>query len=551
MSEHYTMSRMLADVGKTQSDLEHATHYKERKDSFDKMVQKWGAQEVIESPSGTFLSGQLHSFHGESDAAINDHLKAIKLLEAGRTNLPDEKSRSTFFDDKTLFYDTAILELLERRRFAEAFELIERSRSRGMADLLFTKKLTLSRPEEQALYGEAQRRRAEIAALQKKLFDYRLRADRESVASEIQTAEQQIAELERADREAAAQLAKKAPRLGELVVPQPVSLDRVQQMLRRDRCDMLYYLVQNSMIILWHIGSDSMHVCNVPLPRSVLQAKVSALHNGVASWDAKFNETAARELFLFLIQPTLAWIKSQQLVLIPHAELNDLPFAALIDPSGKSLGEAFALSDAPSAGVLLDLKKGEAIAKDRLLAAADPGIEEARDEVEAVAAFYPGRNKTVIEPLITESEVKSSAGDYDVLHFSVHGKFNPLEPMLSYLEFGQDARDDGRLTAAEMFGLPLGKAKLVVLSACETGQIEATPGNEILGMERALVYAGANNLVLSGWKVDSASTALWMKTFYREAQQKPLAEAARLALLEVKSKYPEPHHWAAFRLVGK
>ena len=123
--------------------------------------------------------------------------------------------------------------------------------------------------------------------------------------------------------------------------------------------------------------------------------------------------------------------------------------------------------------------------------------------------------------------------------------------MLSCLHFRTDARNDGRLTAAEMFGLPLGKAKIVVLSACETGQTEATRGNEILGMERALLYAGANNLVLSSWMVDSASAALWMKTFYREAQQKPLAEAARLALVEVKSKYPEPHHWAAFRLVGK
>ena len=95
----------------------------------------------------------------------------------------------------------------------------------------------------------------------------------------------------------------------------------------------------------------------------------------VANAGSKFDETPARELFLFLIQPALGWVKSQQLVLIPHAELNHLPFAALIDPSGKSLGEAFALSDVPSAGVLLDLKKGEAIAKDRLLAAADPGID--------------------------------------------------------------------------------------------------------------------------------------------------------------------------------
>jgi CHAT domain-containing protein len=231
--------------------------------------------------------------------------------------------------------------------------------------------------------------------------------------------------------------------------------------------------------------------------------------------------------------------------------MNYLPFAALVEPSGKSLGEMFALSDAPNAGLLLDLKKGEAVSKGRLFAAADPGIEAARGEVEAVAAFYPERNKTVVDPLVAESEVKASAGPYDVLPLSVHGKLTPLEPMLSYLQLGKDARDDGRLTAAEMFGLSLGKTHLVVLSACETGQTEATPGNEVLGMERALLYAGANNLVLSQWPVDAASTALWMKTFHREAQTKPLAEAARLALIETKKKYPQPYYWAAFRLVGR
>ncbi len=548
VTEHYTLQASAVEAGKTQSDLEHAMHYEERKDSFDKMLQKWGTQ-VTESAQGLFLRANLHSFKGESDAALSDYLKAIELLEAGRINLPDEKARSTFFDDKMVFYYAAIPELLERRRFAEAFQIMERSRSRGMADLLSSKKLTFSGREEQALYGQVESLRAEIDLLQKTLFWYR--SEHDKFQSQIKSTEEKIQQLEKQNQNVTAEVGKKAPRLRELVVSQPVSLDRVQQILRRDRCDMLYYLVDNTRVILWHIGGDSVHLRNVLLPRSVLQAKINALQNGVASRYAKFDETTARELFFFLIQPALAWITSQHLVLIPNAELNDLPFAALIDPSGKSLGEAFALSDAPSAGILLDLKKGEAIAKSRLLAAADPGIEEARGEVEAVAAFYAEDSKTVVESLITESEVKSSAAGYDVLHFSVHGKFNPLEPMLSYLEFGKDRRNDGRLTAAEMFGLPLDKVKLVVLSACETGQTEATLGNEILGMERALVFAGANNLVLSSWKVDAASTALWMKTFHREAQQKPLAEAARLALLEVKSKFPEPYHWAAFRLVGR
>jgi CHAT domain-containing protein len=521
-------------------------------ESADKLRQESGVPE--EGVRGAFNRGTWHAMQGESDAALAEYLKAIELLEADRRNLVDEKSRSTFFEDKITFYYPAISELLERLRFAEAFELMERSRSRGMADLLSSKKVALPRPEEQELYGETQRLRAEIGLLQRKLFEYRARPDRDGFASEMKSAEQKIEQLEKQDRNVTAEMAQKAPRLRELTVSKPVSLDRVQQMLRSDGCDMLYYLALDNMVILWHIGGDSVHVRNVFLPRSELQAKITALRNSVANRDAKFDELRARELFLFLIQPALGWVKSHQLVLIPHAEMNYLPFAALIDPSGKSLGEAFALSDAPSAGLLLDLKKCNAITKGRLLAAADPGIGDARDEVEAVAAFYPGRSKTVIEPLITESEVKSSVGDYDLLHFSVHGEFtrpNQPEPMLSCLHFSPDVHNDGRLTAAEMFGLPLGKAKLVVLSACETGQTEATRGNEILGMERALLYAGVNNLVLSSWKVDSASAALWMKTFYREAQQKPLAEAARLALIEVKNKYPEPYHWAAFRLVGK
>jgi CHAT domain-containing protein len=336
-----------------------------------------------------------------------------------------------------------------------------------------------------------------------------------------------------------------------LIVSQPASLERVQEMLRRDGSEMLYYLSLDDSLILWHIAGESQHVRSILFPRSELKAKVAALRASVSTPDAKFDEKLARGLFLYLIQPALGWIKTHHLVLIPHAEMHRLPFAALVAPSGQSLGEMFALSDAPSAGLLLDLKKGGAIENGRLLAAADPDIEEARSEVEAVGSFYPDRSKTVIDALIPESEVKSVAGDYDVLHFSVHGKFMPLEPMLSYLQLGKDARDNGRLTAAEMFGLPLGKARLVVLSACETGEAEATPGNEVLGIERALLYAGANNLVLSLWPVDAASTALWMKTFHAEARHKPLAEAAQAASIEVKKKFPQPYYWAAFRLVGR
>jgi CHAT domain-containing protein len=113
--------------------------------------------------------------------------------------------------------------------------------------------------------------------------------------------------------------------------------------------------------------------------------------------------------------------------------------------------------------------------------------------------------------------------------------------------------DDGKLTAAEMFGLPLDKSRLVVLSACETGRAEATHANEVLGMVRALIYAGAGTLILSYWEVDSAATALWMETFYEAARSRPLPEAARAALTKVKShpSYRHPYYWAAFAMIGR
>jgi CHAT domain-containing protein len=94
---------------------------------------------------------------------------------------------------------------------------------------------------------------------------------------------------------------------------------------------------------------------------------------------------------------------------------------------------------------------------------------------------------------------------------------------------------------------------LVVLSACETGRAEATHGNEILGLVRALIYAGAGTLVLSYWEVDSDATALWMQTFYEAALTRPVAEAARVALVRVKSNpaYSHPYYWAAFAMIGR
>jgi CHAT domain-containing protein len=269
--------------------------------------------------------------------------------------------------------------------------------------------------------------------------------------------------------------------------------------------------------------------------------------------DAPFREDLAKELFLYLIQPALGWLSGDKLAIIPQADLQSLPFQVFEDPaSGAFLGERFQITYAPNASILLQLKKQRNLASGSLLAACDPSLPGAPEEVKTLARFYPGRQKVVTESLIRKTDLKQWVGSYDILHLAVHGQFDSQEPLLSKVKLGGTA-GDGDLTAAEMFGLPLDNTRIATLSACETGRVRTTRSNEIQGIVQALLFAGAQSVLVSAWKVDSTSTSVWMRTFYREAQSRTPAEAAREAIREVRRRpeYNHPFYWAPFLLIAR
>jgi CHAT domain-containing protein len=175
-----------------------------------------------------------------------------------------------------------------------------------------------------------------------------------------------------------------------------------------------------------------------------------------------------------------------------------------------------------------------------------------------------------------EETVKSAKG-MRVLHIATHGFFEPdqglggntEDAMLrSGLYFAGASRvlggapappdlDDGILTAYEATGLNLQGTELVVLSACETGLGEATNGEGVFGLRRALQEAGAQAVLMSMWKVPDAETRKLMTLFYKKwlaGEDKQTAlRAAQLELREdVISRWQEdrPHDWAAFVLVS-
>src|SRR6185503_10453569 len=77
-----------------------------------------------------------------------------------------------------------------------------------------------------------------------------------------------------------------------------------------------------------------------------------------------------------------------------------------------------------------------------------------------------------------------------------------------------DPNNDGLLEAREIMNLKL-NADLAVLSACETANGRIAPGEGVMGTSWAFFVAGTRSILVSEWKVNSASTSNLMANFYR------------------------------------
>jgi CHAT domain-containing protein len=99
--------------------------------------------------------------------------------------------------------------------------------------------------------------------------------------------------------------------------------------------------------------------------------------------------------------------------------------------------------------------------------------------------------------------------------------------------------------------MDLARTNLVVLSACQTQLGAQSKGDDIVGLNRAFIYAGASSVIASLWTVDDETTSLLMKSFYGHLKQgMSRAAALQAAQTATRKKYPHPYYWAAFVLTG-
>lgn len=262
------------------------------------------------------------------------------------------------------------------------------------------------------------------------------------------------------------------------------------------------------------------------------------------------------ELYGLLISPIRQDLAEfHRLTIVPHGPLHYLPFHALFD-GGQYLLEAFELRFLPAASILRYASAGQASPPGVLALGHSAGgrLPFAVREAQTVADLLGG--ETCLEAEATLESFKAAAPSFGTLHLAAHGQFREDNPLFSSLTLA-----DGWLTALDAFDLRL-KAGLVTLSGCDTGRSAIRGGDELLGLMRAFLYAGAASLVMSLWVVDDRSTARWMEAFYRAlARGETKAAAVREAQLRFlhprkgageagDARTAHPYYWAPFVLVG-
>jgi CHAT domain-containing protein len=161
-----------------------------------------------------------------------------------------------------------------------------------------------------------------------------------------------------------------------------------------------------------------------------------------------------------------------------------------------------------------------------------------------VAALVGGT--CYLEDAATRAVFVAAAPQHGLLHIAAHGESRLDNPVFAHI-----ALADGQLGTHDVFNLRLDGA-LVTLSACETGRSAVVGGDELVGLSRGFLFAGAATLVQSLWRIDDAATARLMARFYTgvTAGRSPGA-ALRDAQCMLVGEGAHPHTWGAFQLVGR
>lgn len=349
------------------------------------------------------------------------------------------------------------------------------------------------------------------------------------------------------------------------------SIVQLQSSLSTNTALISYFIDENNSRLYTYLISKSKFTIQTKSLPAEYSKYITGLRNSLFFQEINTYKNAAYELHK-LLAPARIQRHIKDLVIVPTGRMGLIPFETLLSKKSDNTDfknlpywlHKFSIRYEFSAGLALQ-KKHEHNARPSALFCAPvtfpqglPELPGTEAEVNRISTLFNSKNisnSVLLKEKANEGVLKSgSLKSYSFVHFATHGIVDENSPELSRIFLqAQTGAEDGNLFAGEIYNLEL-NADLVTLSACQTGLGKISKGEGVIGLSRALVYAGAKNIIVSFWSVADESTAQLMTGFYQNVLDQSSVNYSRdlrKAKLELlNGQYSAPYYWAPFILIG-
>jgi CHAT domain-containing protein len=527
------------------------------------------ASQALEAP---WLKYQIHEILGDAlletgdvQGAHEQYVQAVAFIERIRAGIRVDEYRSAFFKDKLSVYEKLIRLCLDRGDSdgqAEAFFYLENCKARTLVDMLVNELEVAPAGDDDS---ETERYRKWQQLLEELHWYYSKTTQHEAGGKSRQrTIDRKLWEEISTRERALADLARQAqiedPHFVWLQHSDGLRAEELRNELAEDETVIEYYLDTDGLKI-FVLSRRELQVVRTGHLRKELKALISELKFQFekfqfdSSYLTTYQQTllasvqgCLRELYEALFEPIAALVEGRKLIFIPFDLLHNVPFHALYDGEHYLL-ERHEIVYAPSARLhLMTARRHEREAGEMralIFGVSDEGAPHITDEIDAIREMFPDARS-----ITGENATARALAEYlpasDIVHIASHAVFRRDSPLFSAFKVA-----GGWMNFYDICSLRA-KGALVVLSGCRTGVGSVYAGDEMFGLMRGFLYAGAAPLVASLWAVNDPATAELMASFYRSLHEghRPAA-ALREAILHLKKRFEHPYYWAPFVLVGR
>lgn len=529
------------------NDREAINYYQQSLDIYRRMGNKHGIAESLAA------IGAAYEFLGSFPEALTNYQESILIRDELRTGARVEELQTGIAGQNASTYQYAARLAVKLNRPAQAFEFSERARARGLLDQLGNTRIDPKKGADPKLVQREETLRAELSALEKQNVSERAQPAREMMGL-TQNPRKSAEEIDGLQSEYDAlrlQLKASNPEYASMRTIDPLALAEVQKLLDQDTT-LISYFITLDQTQAFIISKTSFQAVTLSVGEPALQAAVRKFRG--------FGDTSnpdlpnLQKLHEWLVKPLKPYLKTPLIGIVPHGVLHYLPFAALTDGK-RFFGEDYKLFYLPSTSILAFMGQKRKPDKSTLLS-----ISQSQSEGMALLT-YSDLMATEIAKLYettallganaSETALRSAAGNSGIVFVAAHGLLNTQSPLFSRIMLAPDKENDGMLEVHEVYMLDLKKTDLVVLSSCQTQLGQQSRGDDIVGLNRAFIYAGAPTVVASLWSVEEKATSELMITFFRNLKQgMSKAAALQAAQAQTRRQYPSPYYWAGFVLTG-